>query len=475
MTRLAHLAVVVAVAVAAPLGSSPAYAAKPAKKAKKLAKKGTKLLKKKKWSKAAEVFDKAVALDPKPAYQLGLGKALEGDGRVQDAWERYQACADAEPACARGVDRAAKALGKTHNQLVVSATPQGARVRLDRGGKTVTAGPAPLTAWVEKGSWRLHVTMPGLSPDRRELSVPAGRKLQIAAKLRKPPDSPWSAALLQPPKGEPDAAAGAAYEAKGKAAYAKKRLSDAVAAFKLAYEADPQAKYLFNVGRGYEQLGELPKAVGFVERYVDEATDDAQRMDGRRLLEILRRKLADEWGSLVVNALPPGAAIQLTQGKRMESGATPLVRWLPVGAWELEVSAEGHVGRKWKVEVKAGKSRKLDVKLEAVAKPLPPKPPPVEMPPPPPDASGAGADAGSSTLGWALVGTGAVMLAAGGFFGLLGTQGNDDVDALGDGSTFMDDARSKHDAAQNKLLLAHGLAGAGLVAAGVGTWMLLQW
>ena len=47
----------------------------------------------------------------------------------------------------------------------------------------------------------------------------------------------------------------------GKKAYREKRFDDAAAAFEAAYEADPLPKFLYNLGRCYEKLGDPDKAV----------------------------------------------------------------------------------------------------------------------------------------------------------------------------------------------------------------------
>ncbi len=232
---------------------------------------------------------------------------------------------------------------------------------------------------------------------------------------------------------------------------------------------------MFNLGRSYEALGDLPRAVGFVERYVDEATDSIQRTDGRRSLKILRRKLADEWGNVVVNTKPPGASVRLLRGDVVEAGEAPLIRWLLAGAWKLEVTAAEYLEHEADLSVSAGASKRVDVELKPVAKPPPPTPPAVELPPPVASRTEVKDDWPSAALPWALVGSGVVLLATGGFLGWLGIEGNADVEDLAPGSAFKDSALAEHEAAQDKLLLAHALAGAGLVAAGLGGWMLLQW
>ena len=43
--------------------------------------------------------------------------------------------------------------------------------------------------------------------------------------------------------------------------------------FEAAYEADPLPKYLFNIGKCHQRMKSYAEAVGFLERYMEEAPE----------------------------------------------------------------------------------------------------------------------------------------------------------------------------------------------------------
>ncbi len=391
-------------------------AKKRAKRAKKLAKKAKKLLKKERWDKAAEVLDAAAKLDPLPAYMRGAGEAHERAGRALEALARYERCAAKAPPCARGRGRVRRALREVLGEVVVEAEPEGSRVRLE-GGDQVLLGPAPLTVWVHKGTWLLHVTKPGWSPDRRSLPVPLGRTTTTKVRLLRPLKGAWSASDPRPPD-TPDPAGGDALAARGRAAHEAGERGDAIEAFTEAYRADGDPRHLASIAGAHEAAGDLSKAVGVQERVVDEARDEGARDQGRARLVQLRKRLVVERGTVVVNALPPGAEVRLTQGERVEVGAAPLRRSLGLGSWDLKVSAPKHVSHERTLTVEPGKPSVLSVRLEGVAAPVQVgPPPPLEPPPEPPSA--VAAEAPSTMMRWALIAAGALVMVSGVVYALL--------------------------------------------------------
>lgn len=71
-----------------------------------------------------------------------------------------------------------------------------------------------------------------------------------------------------------------------------KHFDEAIALFEEAYAIHPEANYLFNIGRVYEEKGDLEAALTYYERFVahPEAAPEAKRMTEKRL-EQLRAKL----------------------------------------------------------------------------------------------------------------------------------------------------------------------------------------
>jgi tetratricopeptide (TPR) repeat protein len=76
----------------------------------------------------------------------------------------------------------------------------------------------------------------------------------------------------------------------------------AVALFERAHAIDPQPNYLFNIGRVYEEKGDLEKAVEYYQRFLGQSGVDLESRQSaterlRILREALRQMRADEEGA----------------------------------------------------------------------------------------------------------------------------------------------------------------------------------
>jgi tetratricopeptide (TPR) repeat protein len=95
----------------------------------------------------------------------------------------------------------------------------------------------------------------------------------------------------------PDASSPADADALSEAAVEKFEAKDydgAAALFERAYEADPQPNYLFNIGRVYEEKGDLRRAVEFYQRFVGEPGVDLEsRQAATERLRVLREALRE--------------------------------------------------------------------------------------------------------------------------------------------------------------------------------------
>lgn len=102
-----------------------------------------------------------------------------------------------------------------------------------------------------------------------------------------------STAAVEPAAAEgaetPDALSGAAVEAFRAGEYDK-----AIDLFQRAYTLDPQPNYLFNIGRVYEEKGDLEKAVANYQEFVKQPGVDIEaREAATERLKVLRRTLAE--------------------------------------------------------------------------------------------------------------------------------------------------------------------------------------
>ncbi len=270
------------------------------------------------------------------------------------------------------------------------------------------------------------------------------------------------------------------FEKKGKKAYAKKRWDDAVAAFRLAYEADPQPRFLFNVARCLAKKGDLPQALQYLEQYIAEETNEEERADGAAELRILEARLETSFARLMVVSKPKGARVVVRGQGREIPGTTPLSRWLPVGSWHVRVSADGH--EEWTQEVlaEAGRPLNLVARLKAegaaAAEPAPEKEAETKKrrkkrrkPKPPPTAAAEG----GSPVPWLVLGGGGALAAGGAVFGVLAGSARDERDALKGAGTTYDAYQEKQETAKSRALVANVLYVAGGVAAATGVVLLL--
>jgi len=306
--------------------------------------------------------------------------------------------------------------------------------------------------------------------------------LLAGALLTGPPA--WS----QPPPASKEAAR---FERKGRRAYAKKRYDDAAAAFELAWRADPQPRYLHNLARCYERLGDLARAVEHLERYVAEESDPEERQDGEATLEIARLKLVKTHSRVQVTTRPATAHVELRAGETVVESAAPLVRWLPFGGWTLVVAQEGFTAHEEEIRVREGEPLALVVELRppgtegpAVAESAaaePPQPPASSKPhaskDPAPAAGGSPpgleGEAAGAGVGWGPLVAGGVALAAagaGGFFAVrMWGAANDAIEARA--GPAWDDAIRRGEDAELGANVALGVAAAAL-ATGAVLWLL---
>lgn len=88
--------------------------------------------------------------------------------------------------------------------------------------------------------------------------------------------------------GDPEALSAAAVER-----FEAKDYDAAADLFEQAYEADPQPNYLFNIGRVYEEKGDLENAVVYYQRFVGQSGVDLEsRQTATERLKVLREALA---------------------------------------------------------------------------------------------------------------------------------------------------------------------------------------
>ena len=170
------------------------------------------------------------------------------------------------------------------------------------------------------------------------------------------------------------------FDAMAREAYKHKRWDDAVAWFQAAWEADPQPKYLYNMGRICEKKGDLPRAIEYLEHFLKDVKDKKDREDADAMLKMVRIKLRQKKGEVRIASTPPRAIARLKSARDLVEAATPWSGWLDYGPYELTVELDGHETHKQTVVVERGKPVVLELALKAAGAPPPPPPPPVARP-----------------------------------------------------------------------------------------------
>ena len=97
-----------------------------------------------------------------------------------------------------------------------------------------------------------------------------------------------TSAIATAPDGDPEELSAQAVER-----FEAKDYDGAVELFEQAYAVDPQPNYLFNIGRVYEEKGDLEKAVEFYQRFVGQSGVDLEsRQAATERLKVLREAVA---------------------------------------------------------------------------------------------------------------------------------------------------------------------------------------
>ena len=213
---------------------------------------------------------------------------------------------------------------------------------------------------------------------------------------------------------------------KGDAAYAEGRYEEALASFKEAYELSGRPQLLFNISNAAERLGRYAEAVDALEKYLASGKAKDRDVVQKRLTNL--RKRVEE------------------QKKEQEKQARE----------EEERKKREEAERKKNEEALANSLSERD--RQRPPPPPPPKPAPV--------------------LPWILIGGGGAVFATGAVFGVLTLAARSDVSSrctsTPTGRLCDQDARSALDREKTFGIIADVGMGVGLIAAGVGTWLLLS-
>jgi len=316
-------------------------------------------------------------------------------------------------------------------------------------------------------------------------------------------------------KGKGPNKAAKRFERMAKKAYVKQQWDDAAAAFELAFQADPLAKYLFNVGRCYEKKGDLVQTMSYLRRYLAASPKAGDRAEVEALVAVVETKLRKAKSEVHVVTVPGHAVIRMTAGDGTKSeGFTPFSGWLDFGAYEAEITFDGYQPVRRTLAVRKGRTLELKLDLERTpepeAEPEPepeepvvladrssepaaaepgPKPEPVDSPAQKEAASEVGeaavaatqqaeetpaASTGNSWLPVATLSAAGAALAGGLVFGWLSREAEAEREDLKGSKTSWDQVESADASARSSALVANLLYGVGAIAAAGGgvLWLM---
>lgn len=191
-----------------------------------------------------------------------------------------------------------------------------------------------------------------------------------------------------PAKPDADTEAAKTYSQWALTLYKQARYSEAIAKFEEAYRLKPHPIIFFNVGRCYEQLGDIPRALKNYREYLRLLPDAKDRETVSDAISNLERRLKEQGVQQITIITDPSGARVSVDGKYM--GLSPMSTEIKPGNHLLALTKDGFETLEKNVVLSAEKSMELNLSLKPVTKPVEvgkPVDKPVEKPV---DKSGAG-------------------------------------------------------------------------------------
>ena len=247
---------------------------------------------------------------------------------------------------------------------------------------------------------------------------------------------------------------------RGVALTQQKNYGEAVAELKRAYELDPEPGVLFELGETYAAAGQPVQAVDALGRYL--SAGGAQIPDERRRqveAEIVQQET--RIATVTVTADLSGAVIRLDGA---EIGRTPLPAPIRLGAGvhTVDASLAGYLPYEQKLDLQGGEHREVEFTFRQQ-----------------PGAAGAAAHLASgapltrATVAYVVGAVGVAALAVGGVFGFRAISKRQDSDRECPQNQCTQRGVDLNNQAKTAALVADITIGAGLLAVGVATYLLL--
>ena len=134
----------------------------------------------------------------------------------------------------------------------------------------------------------------------------------------------------------------------------------AIVLFEKAHGLGAPPVVLYNIGKCYQDLGEIEKAVEHYERYVD-----APGVEDTADVEAIIDELEATPSVVKIETIPSEATVYeiLTDSTRQKLGTTPLEFVAEAGSHSYVIEKEGHKPKKIKLKTELGKPFDLEIKL----------------------------------------------------------------------------------------------------------------
>jgi hypothetical protein len=185
------------------------------------------------------------------------------------------------------------------------------------------------------------------------------------------------AQTVPPPADAENKARAQALLAEGSALFRNGEYAAALEKFEAAYAVFPSPKLWFNIGQANRDLDRPVQALQAFERYLAQVPDAPPDMaaDARASVADLQKKL----GRLRIDCETPGAEISL-DGKPIGTAPLPDTIWATPGRHQVTANRAGLAPAIEGVDVVAGESHTVGLRLAALAPPTVPPPAPAPAP-----------------------------------------------------------------------------------------------
>jgi tetratricopeptide (TPR) repeat protein len=249
----------------------------------------------------------------------------------------------------------------------------------------------------------------------------------------------------------------------GAQAFAQRRNVEAVYFFRQAAALVPSAEFSYNIGLAYEDMGDIGHALAAYREFVRGQPHSDKRTEVEQRMLALERRLAGVGlQQLSVRSEPPGGTVLIDE---KPVGITPWSGELTPGAHRVQVRALGYRSAEAEVQLQVERASDLNLMLEPVYFNG-------EGYAPDPVTGKSAPETFRTTLGWALLGTGAATLIGGIAFEFSRSSSQssaDDADNAADAAGFQGSADGKQMASLLLLGIGGGLSVSGGLVLALGS------